>query len=66
MSLTAKHGLYFAGLGSTTIGGITRQSIAVNSDVNGEPNSGEVYRRWLALYAQKIAPGFTSNSIKAA
>lgn len=66
MGLQATHGLYFVGLGSTLLGGITRENLAIESEINGEPQSGEVYRRFLALYSQKVAPGFSTTSIAAA
>jgi hypothetical protein len=66
MTVPSKHGIYFVGLGATTLGGITRQSIATNTEIKGEASSGEVYRRWLALYSQRIAPTFTTHSIAAA
>ena len=58
-----KHGLYAVAFDSTLVGGITQQSIATGSDVRGEASSGEVYRRIVALYEQKIAPGFTTKAI---
>ena len=66
MGLQATHGLYFVGLGSTLLGGITRQNLGIESEIKGEPQSGEVFRRFLAMYSQKVAPGFSTTSIAAA
>ncbi len=66
MSVTATHTHYAVRLNDTVptlIGGISRQNIATGSQVNGEATSGEVYRRFLALYTQKIAPGFSTFAI---
>jgi len=66
MTVPNKHGLYCVGLGATTLGGITRQSLALGSEVRGEANSGEIYSRFLALYSQRQAPGFTTNALRTA
>lgn len=66
MPIPSKHGLYFVGLGATTLGGITRQNLATGIEVRGEANSGELYARFQALYAARLAPGFTTNQLKAA
>ena len=66
MTLAAIHGLYGVEVDSTVVGGVTRQNIATNSEVNGEPTAGEVYRRHVSLYAQKVAPGFTTVDVAAA
>lgn len=67
MSVTATHTLYGIEAGTgVLIGGITRQNIATNSQINGEVTSGEVYRRFLSLYQQKITPGFSTLAIAAA
>jgi hypothetical protein len=66
MTVTRKHGLYAVTIGAATLGGITRQNIATGSEVRGEPSSGEVWARFQAAYAQKIAPGFTTHAIASA
>lgn len=66
MTVTRKHGIYAITIGATTLGGITRQNIATGTEVRGEPSSGEVWARFQALYAQKIAPGFTTQAIATA
>lgn len=69
MSVSATHTHYAIRLNDTSptlIGGIIRQNIATGSQVNGEATSGEVYRRFLALYSQKVAPGFSTYAIATA
>lgn len=66
MSVARKHGIYGVGVGATLLGGITRQSLSTNSDVQSEATSGEIYARFVALYAQRVAPGFTTRSIATA
>lgn len=66
MAITRKHGIYGVGLGAVLLGGITRQNLATNSEVKGEASSGELYNRFIALYAQRLAPGFTTRSIATA
>jgi len=66
MGVTRKHSLYAVGLGATLLGGITRQSIALGSEVRREATSGETYARFQSLYAQKIAPGFSTKCIATA
>lgn len=66
MAVPSKHGLYFVGLGAATLGGISRQNLATGIELRGEANSGELYARFQALYAAKLAPGFTTNQLKAA
>ena len=61
MAVTRKHNLYAVGLGATLLGGITRQSIATGTEVRREATSGEIYARFQSLYAQKIAPGFSTK-----
>jgi hypothetical protein len=66
MSVSRKHGLYAIGLGASVLGGITQQNIANNADVKGEFTSGQVFARFMAMYSQKIAPGFTTQAIASA
>jgi len=66
MAVTRKHNLYAVGLGATLLGGITRQSIATGTEVRREATSGEIYARFQSLYAQKIAPGFSTKCVGAA
>lgn len=66
MPVTKRHALWAVYANSTLLGGITRQTIALGNEVKGEISSGQVYRRFLAMYAQKIAPGFTTRSIATA
>lgn len=65
MTLAALYGLYAVEVDSTVVGGITRQNLATNSEINGEPTAGEVYRRHVSLYSQKVAPGFTTVDVAA-
>lgn len=66
MAVTRKHGIYGVGVGATLLGGITRQSLVTNSEVKSEASSGEIYSRFTALYAQRVAPSFTTRSIASA
>lgn len=66
MSISRRHGLYAISFGTGLLGGITQQSIANNADIKGEITSGQVYARFLAMYAQKIAPGFTTQAVASA
>lgn len=63
MTIARKHGLYGVSLGASLLGGITSQNIVNNADVRGEITSGQVYARFLAMYAQKIAPSFSTNAV---
>lgn len=67
MTLTATHTIYGveAGTGSL-IGAITKQNIALQSQIDGEVTDGEIYRRFLALREQKVAPGFSTLAIASA
>jgi len=47
------------------LGGITRLSVATGSEVRGEKTSGEIYRRFQGLYAQKPLASFASYAIAA-
>jgi hypothetical protein len=58
-----KHGIYGISLGSTVLGGITRQDIATGSDVRGEATSGEVWAAIQALYAQQVSPSFATMAV---
>jgi hypothetical protein len=66
MSITRKHGGYAVSMGATLIGGITRQNLALGSEIRGEATSGEVWARFQALYAQAAAPSFTTLQVAAA
>ncbi|HUX15039.1 MAG TPA: hypothetical protein VMW52_01115 [Phycisphaerae bacterium] len=66
MGMSTKHGLYGVKLGAALLGGITGQNVALENEITGEATSGEVYRRFLALYSQRVAPGFTTRAIAAA
>jgi hypothetical protein len=69
MGITRKHGLYGVELGEVApvvIGGITRQSIAMQSIVQSEARSGEVYARLQALTEQRPRLTFTTNAVAAA
>jgi len=69
MPPTATHTHYGVLLNDTSptlIGNVIRQNIATNSQINGEITSGQVYRSFLALYSQKIAPGFSTYAIASA
>jgi len=66
MSVTRLHSHYGIVVDSAKIGAITKQNIAIENEVNGEPTSGEIYRRWLSLYKQRVAPGFSTLAIAAA
>ncbi|MFZ5785119.1 MAG: hypothetical protein ACOY3Y_01645 [Acidobacteriota bacterium] len=66
MAVQRKSGLYAVSVGDTLLGGITQQNLVTGTEVRSDKNSGDVYARFLALYAQKIAPGFTTTAIAAA
>jgi hypothetical protein len=66
MPVARRHSLYAININASLLGGITRQTIATGSEIKGEISSGQVYTRFLAMYAQKIAPGFTTRSVAAA
>jgi hypothetical protein len=66
MSVSRKHGLYAVGLGTGVLGGITQQSIANEAEIKGEITSGQVMARYLAMYAQKIAPNFATQAVATA
>jgi len=66
MPVTRRHALYAVYMNSSLLGGITRQTIALGSEVRGEISCGQVYTRFLAMYGQKIAPGFNTRCIAAA
>jgi hypothetical protein len=53
-------------VGSAVLGGITSIESALGSQVRGEPTSGEVYARVMALLSQKPSMGFTCEDIEAA
>jgi len=57
------YGVYLNTTSPTMLTGITRQNLVTNSQVNGEPTSGEIYRRFQALYSQKLAPGWTTLNL---
>lgn len=66
MTLATKHGLYAVSIDSTVLGGITAQNLVTGSDVRSEQSSGEIYARIQALYAQKVAAGFSTRAIASA
>lgn len=66
MGAQRKHGLYAVGFGNDILTGITRQNITTGSEVRGEQSSGDIHRHFLGLYAQRIAPGFTTRAIASA
>ncbi len=66
MPVTRKHGPYGVDIGGTLLGGITRQSLVTGSQVQSEATSGEIYARFVAMYAQKIAPSFSTLNIASA
>ena len=53
-------------VGSAVLGGITNIGSALGSQVRGEPTSGEVTARVMAILAQKPTAEFTSEDIEAA
>lgn len=66
MTVTATHTHYGVVSNGTVIGSIVRQNIATQSQINGEITSGQIYRSFLSLYSQKIAPGFSTYAIASA
>lgn len=68
MTLQATHthyGVYLNGGSPVLLGSITRQNIASQSQINGEVTSGQIYRSFLALYSQKLLPGFSTYDLAA-
>jgi len=63
MSLTAIHGLGPVKIGSTVIGGVTDASVDLDTNLVGEPTSGEIYTRHQSIAGQKPGGKFTSNNI---
>jgi len=53
-------------VGTSILGGITNIGSALGSQVRGEPTSGEVYARIMAILAQKPSVQFTCEDIQAA
>lgn len=66
MSVLRKHGPYAVSIGATLLGGITRQNLVTGAQVQGEATSGEIYDRFAALYAAKVAPSFSTLNVAAA
>jgi len=50
-------------LGSTVLGGITNLNSALGSVVRGEPTSGEIFARVMAILAQRPTVDFTTEDI---
>lgn len=61
-----RHGLYAIEFDATLLPGITQCRVETGTDVQGEATSGEVYSRWLSLYAQKAKASFSTKAIAAA
>lgn len=63
MAVTAKYSLAAVQLDTTVdvmIRGITTQALSIESAVDQEPTSGEIYNRWLALTAQSFNGRFAT------
>lgn len=66
MGVATKHSLYAVEAGSSLIGGISDDNLALNPDVRAEALSGEVYARFIALYGMNPEGSFTTRAIAAA
>jgi hypothetical protein len=66
MTVARKHSPYCVALGATVLGGITRQNIVTGTDFRGEPASGELYARILAMQQQQVRAGFSTLACGAA
>jgi hypothetical protein len=51
---------------ATTLGGILRQGIGIETRVEREPTSGEPYARWAAIHAQNFRPSLATRAIETA
>ena len=61
-----RYGLYSVGFGSSIVGGITKQTIATETEVRGETTGGDVYSRFLSVTSQKPGGSFSTMAIAAA
>jgi len=61
-----RHGLYAVEFDATLLPGITQCRVDTGTDVQGDATSGEVYNRWLSVYAQKPKATFASKAIASA
>ena len=66
MSVSNIYGIYAAQLGAALLGGITRQSVVQDAEIKGEATSGEVFKRFVAMYAQRFAPSLTTMHVGSA
>jgi len=61
-----RHGLYAVEFDDSLLPGITKCRIETGTDVQGESTSGEVYNRWLSIFAQKPKADFETVAIASA
>lgn len=66
MAVVRRHTISGVKLGATVLSGITRETISLNSEVRGEPTSGEVFPRYLSLTKQNPTGMFASQHIASA
>lgn len=63
MSVTLKHSLHGVVLDMTKIGGITAQSMPTGTEVQNDPDSGQINATFQAVIAQKHIPTFSTQAV---
>lgn len=63
MAQTTRHSLYGVDAGGTVIGGITQQSIPIESEVSSEAQDGQVYTSHQSLTSQRANATFTTLDV---
>ncbi len=66
MAVTRRHTISAVKIGATVLSGITRENLSTNSEIRGEPTSGEVYTRYLSLTKQNPGGMFGTQHIASA